>query len=76
MRDPKLPMFAQSRKVTENPHFFDKHDGTIYDLILGMYFQKIIGRDILNFALAFSCHKVKVHMVDMGYCNGTMVYYY
>ena len=44
----KLPRFTQSKEVTTKSTLFDTPDGTRCDLILGRYFKKVIGMEILN----------------------------
>ena len=57
-------------------HIFGKPDGTRYNLILVRYFQQYVGVDIINGDLYFIWNKLQVPVMDIGYCNDTMIYDY
>ena len=53
--------------------FFNKPEGTKYDLFLGRIFQKSNDLEIFNGALYLSWHKLQTLVVDMGYWYDTMI---
>ena len=59
--------------MAENFHTFGKPDGTRYNLILVRYFQQYVGVDIINGDLYFIWNKLQVPVMDIGYCNNTMI---
>ena len=53
-------------EATEIFHLFDEPCGTIYDQILGEYFQKDTGIDILNVSLNLRLNGAQFYIVVMG----------
>ena len=42
-------------------------------IILGKYLRKVIRIDIFNDTLSFIWHEVQVPMIEIGYCNDTII---